>query len=270
MNISVVLPRFPFWQCLDDLADCIAHALVDAGHDVHRESIFGAHPGGVDIVLGAHSGAVQLPAWPVVIYQTEVPGTSWFTANYKKRLASALCVWDAATEFKTGAAVLEPGLFPNQGARVAKDIDLLFYGSLSEHRMRHLTRLADAGLNIEAHFGVFGAARNALIDRAKVIVDVKQRADDPDDLTRTFFLDSRGACVLTENDQDKRRALDPARIVEQCAWLLGSEERRERHAKSRRDELRPVNVGPAIAALELAMGKPVPRASTNGAAHHPV
>ena len=83
---------------------------------MHRESVFGAHPGAVDIVLGAHSGAVKLPETPVVIYQTEVPGTSWFTANYKARLARALCVWDAAPEFKTGQAVMEPGLFPNSAA----------------------------------------------------------------------------------------------------------------------------------------------------------
>lgn len=270
MNLSVVLPRFPYWQCLDDLADCLAHALVDAGHDVHRESVFGAHPGAVEIVIGAHSGAVKLPDYPVVIYQTELPGTSWFTPNYKARLASALCVWDAVPESKTGHAVLEPGLYPSQAAAVAKDIDLLFYGSLSEYRVATLSKLSDAGLNIEAHFGVFGAERNALIDRSKVIVDVKQRQDDPDDLTRTFFLDSRGACVLTENDQDKLRALDSGRVVEQCRWLLSSDERRARHAKARRDELRLVDVGPAIAALEAAIGKPVQRAPANGAAHHPV
>jgi len=270
VRFSVVLPKFPWSACLADLADCLAHALVDAGHDVHRESVFGAHPGDTEIVLGAHSGAVTLPSYPVVIYQTEVPGTAWFTPNYNRRLASALAVWDAAPEFKTGSAVVEPGLFPSEPAAVTKDIDLLFYGSLSERRMEVLTKIANADLRIEAHFGVFGAARNALVDRAKVIVDVKQRAEDPNDKTRTFFLDSRGACVLTENDENRFRRLFPHDVVEQCRRLLADPETRRAHAASRRAELLPTDVSGAVAALEALTWHSAAIPSANGVAHHPV
>lgn len=273
MNFTVVLPRIPYWRCLADLADCLAAGLIDAGHDVHQESVFGSHPGATEIVVGAHSGSVKLPDYPVVIYQTEVPGTSWFTENYRSRLSGALAIWEAAPGFldqvdypnPRKASVVEPGLVHSKRAAVPQDIDLLFYGSLSARRVTILQKLSDAGLKVEAHFGVFGDERNALLDRAKVVVDVKQRDDDPNDKTRTFFLDSRGVCLLTENDENASRALDPSRVVEQCQELLLDPEARRMHVAARRAELKPTNVAPAVRQLEQILGT---RRSTNGAAAH--
>lgn len=263
MRFYVVLPRFPWWQCLEDLADCLARGLNRAGNDV---VLIDAVPSGAyasSVLLGAHSANVHVPPG-TIIYQTEVPGSVWFTDNYRRRLDSALAVWHAAPEFLQGrqGVVVEPGLYPTTPAHVEKDIDVLFYGSLSDRRMAMLSRIADAGLKAEAHFGVFGAKRNALIDRAKVVVDIKQHEGDPNDKTRTFFLDSRGACVLSENDSKFSRALKPDSVVDQCKRLLASDEAREAHARSRRDELAPMDLTSAIAQLSIT--------KTNGTAHHPV
>lgn len=268
VNFSIVLPRTKWWQCLEDIADCLGQALESAEHRVRYDAEFGRlrDEQFIDVAIGAHRESVILPEYPVVIYQTEVPGSASFPPSFHEKLKQALCVWDSAPGYGTGHAVVEPGLYEQKVAEVPKDIDLLFYGSLSPRRIELLTKLQDAGLAPNCHFNVFGAERNALVDRAKVVVDIKQRAEDPNDKTRTFFLDSRGACVLTENDENPARRLDPERIVEQCRHLLADPLRRVAHAADRRNELAPTDVSAGIAALERAL-----RIPTNGAtAHHAV
>jgi hypothetical protein len=275
VKFSVVLPRLRWWRCLEDIADCLAAALKAAGHEVWRANDFaqdhaaGALKGAIEIVIGAHREGVVLPNYPVIIYQTEVPGSGSFPASYVEKLSRALCVWDSAHGYGTGLAVVEPGRYEQTPADVPKDIDILFYGSLTERRVELLTKLQDAGLNPECHFNVFGAERNALVDRAKVIVDIKQRESDPSDKTRTFFLDSRGACVLTENDTDPLRRLSPARIVEQCRALLNSAEARRNHVAERRAELKPTDVTDGIAVLARALAARVGE-QPEYIAHHPV
>lgn len=269
-TLRIVQPPHPFSRCLDDLADCLADALTRAGRTVERTTEFAPGRPGTEIVVGAHARAVTLPNYPVIVYQTEIPTSKFWTPNYLDRLRSAMAVWDAGRfDYELPAhikrAVLEPGLMNIRptaletvrmaasavsGVPQPKDIDLLFYGSLSERRVELLTRLHDAGLGIDVHFNVFGAERNALIDRAKVVVDIKQHEGDPDDATRTFYLDSRGACVLSENDRSSGRRLRPNDIVFLCKHLLGSEENRRRHAKSRREELKPMDATTALAALD--------------------
>ncbi len=244
-----------------------------AGHEVYLADDFtadyscGRSKGATEILVGGHRESVKLPSYPVVIYQTEVPGSKAFPPSYAEKLKRALCVWDSAPGYGTGDAVVEPGLVELKPAKVEKDIDLLFFGSLTPRRVELLTKLQDAGLAPSVHFNVFGAERDALIDRAKVVVDIKQREDDPNDKTRTFWLDSRGACVLTENDTNKARALDPFRIVEQCRALLADPWPRAKHVVSRSAELQPADVTAGIAALERALAG---RANGNGhVAHHP-
>lgn len=274
MNFRLVLHKSKYWQCLDDLRSCIGSALVAAGHGYSCYDVWHTTTApvatGPAIVFGAHRESVRasdFPDYPVVIYQTEVPGSRSFPPSFAEKLKRALCVWDSAPGYGTGQAVVEPGLYQTGAMQTVndvasamigqpvprKDIDLLFYGSLSPRRIELLTKLQDAGLAPQVHFNVFGAERNALVDRAKVVVDIKQRADDPNDKTRTFFLDSRGACVLTENDTNPRRALQPERIVEQCRELLANQALRGMHAADRRAELKATDVTAGIVALEMAL-----------------
>jgi hypothetical protein len=253
VKFRIILPRFKWRRCLQDLADCLAESLERGGHHVEQADEF--RPGTeVEIVLGAHEAAVDLPDYPVVIYQTEVPGSGWFTEAYRRRLAGALAVWEASPGFASISdfgrrSVAVPGLMRVTPHDVSKDIPLLFYGSVSERRLALLKRLVDSGLNPSVHFGVFGETRDALIDRAELVVDIKQVEGDPNDSTRTFYLDSRGACVLSENDADPKRVLAPWRLVEQCRELMGDPRKRAAHAESRRAELVPMDTGPAVAQL---------------------
>lgn len=254
MKFRVVLPRFKWSRCLEDLQKCVTAALGEAGHTVEMADWF-RRDESVEIVLGAHEPTVELPAHPVVIYQTEVPGGDWFTDTYRARLARALAIWQASPDFITAetadrSSVVAPGLMRTTPANAPKDIGLLFYGSLSERRVALLTKLENSGLRPSVHFGVFGEARNALIDRAQLVVDIKQTEGDPDDATRTFFLDSRGACVLSENDKDPKRKLAPWNIVEQCRDLLKDPAKRAAHAAARRADLKPTDITQAVERLK--------------------
>jgi hypothetical protein len=271
---------------MNDLAECLTHALRGAGHEavidpdycggMDRRWSYRDDAGRLqetyDIVIGAHRESVKLPSYPVVIYQTEVPGSGSFPASFAEKLKGALCVWDSAPGYGTGQAVVEPGWMPTSAAIVEKDIPLLFFGSMSPRREEILTRLHKANLGLECHFNVFGAERNALIDRAQVVVDIKQRGTDPNDKTRTFFLDSRGACVLTENDENAERRLNPDSIVEQCRALLDDADLREARIDQRSNELQRVDVTAGIAALEqaLAARQHSWRPGNGHIAHHPV
>lgn len=253
MKFRIVTPRFKWRRCLLDLAACLGEALERDGHHVEQADEFRAGTE-IEIVLGAHEATVELPAYPVVIYQTEVPGSGWFTAAYRKRLAGALAVWEASPGFASTddparRSVAVPGLMRVTPHDVPKDIPLLFYGSVSERRIALLRKLVEAGLNPSVHFGLFGEARDRIIDRAELVVDIKQVEGDPNDATRTFYLDSRGACVLSENDADPKRVLAPWRIVEQCRELMSDPRKRAAHAAARRAELAPMDTGPAVAQL---------------------
>lgn len=266
MRFRVVLPTFPFSECLRDLANCLTDALRRSGHGVELDTEFMPTRDGdmphdregsiVQVVLGAHHGQVKLPEYPVVIYQTETPNSSWFTAGYKTRLLAALAVWEAAPGFVTQeperTSVVPPGVDPERVLSPdssKQDIPILFYGSLSERRVALLTKLQDAGLAPSVHFNVFGAERDALIDRAKIVVDIKQGDFDPNDNTRLFALDARSACVLSEHDDDPSRALVPWKIVEQCRELLENPRLRRERIRSRQAELKPMDVTAAVAQL---------------------
>jgi hypothetical protein len=53
-----------------------------------------------------------------------------------------------------------------------KDIDVLFYGSVNRRRQRVLDELIERGLNVASVFAVYGQERDALIARAKVVLNV--------------------------------------------------------------------------------------------------
>lgn len=56
--------------------------------------------------------------------------------------------------------------------RAAEDLDVLFYGSLNERREAVLDGLEARGLQVASVFGVYGAERDALIARAKLVLNV--------------------------------------------------------------------------------------------------
>jgi len=81
-----------------------------------------------------------------------------------------------------------------------KDIDVLFYGSFNERRSAVLDGLRARGLRVEAVFGVFGADLDALIARAKVIINIHFYENGHIEIIRLFDLFANSCAVVSESN----------------------------------------------------------------------
>jgi hypothetical protein len=71
-----------------------------------------------------------------------------------------------------------------------QDIDVLFYGAPTEYRYLILARICGAGLNLVNFCGIYGAARDSLIARAKVVLNLRH------DVATSVFSVVRAAYLL--------------------------------------------------------------------------
>jgi hypothetical protein len=166
-------------------------------------------------------GANLLPAYPLplagdaVLYNLEQvqPGSSWFRTELLD-LFRRYAVWDysrrnveALAALGIAVARLVPIGYVPELTRIAPapapDLDVLFFGSLNPRRIAVIERLRAAGLRAEAVFGVYGAARDALIARAKVVLNVHYYEAKVLEMVRLSYLLANRCCVLSEVSSDR-------------------------------------------------------------------
>ncbi len=120
-------------------------------------------------------------------------------------------------------------------AQVDKDIDVLFYGSTNERRARILTALQEKGLKVANLFGVYGEERDAMIARAKVVLNLHYYRASIFEAVRVSYLLANRVCVVSEGepgDPDAARfagglAMVPYdALVAACVALAADPERR--------------------------------------------
>jgi hypothetical protein len=220
--VTVVLIRpahYAHSGAFQDLADSVIAGLQRAGHEVRTADGL-AGLAGRGIVFGAHLAAPEalehLPA-AMVVYNTEHTASGFMTDAYQALLRRQP-VWDfnadnaADLHERLGKPVLHvPAGYVPQLARIAptavQDIDVLFYGSMSARRRLILDQLSAAGLVVETVFGLYGAARDALIARAKLVLNVHLYEPGRFEVLRVSYLLANGRAVVTEcNDGE---TIDP-------------------------------------------------------------
>lgn len=118
-----------------------------------------------------------------------------------------------------------------------RDIDVLFYGSLTERRKALQQQLESRGLSTTFAFGVYGAARDALIARAKVVLNLSQfEHGGIFDIVRLSYLLSNRACIVAESGFDAEQesefsegvAFAPYEdLAAECAYFCKVEAERE-------------------------------------------
>lgn len=96
-----------------------------------------------------------------------------------------------------------------------KDIDVLFVGSMNERRRLVLQTFQDNGVRVSAHFGVYGAARDALYARAKLVLNVHYYEAKVLELVRLSYLLANKIPVLSERGAD---AAEDATLAEGVAF----------------------------------------------------
>lgn len=116
-------------------------------------------------------------AWAVpqyyICYQTEQIGTHWFNHRYYSRLAECMAVWEYSeinTEcykhLNDNICIVGPGIAPQK--KVNKDIEVLFYGALSDRRKRAVA-LLDNCMVVDNNLG---QSMQELLARTKVVVNI--------------------------------------------------------------------------------------------------
>ncbi len=247
--ILISPPGFPHAQALADVADAVAFGLEALGADVLRGGDPDVH-GARSIVLGAHllDDPSALPSDAVIYNLEQLSAASvWMTAAYRAALRTHM-VWDYSprnlavlTGLGAPAAHLMPIGHASGLERVPqgpKDIDVLFYGAPHPRRQAVLQALAARGVKVVAAVGVYGGARDALISRARIVLNLHYYDPPQFEVVRVSYLLSNGVCVVSEGGDPEAEApfaravafAPYAAVVETCLALLGDPPRQDQLA----------------------------------------
>ena len=175
------------------------------------------------VILGAHIAEVDvdIPEGSI-FYCAEQPAPAWVEfIEGEARLYRPSVIWSwaesttrALREAKLPAITVPLGhvkglesefkLEPGQ----PKDIDVLFFGGMTERRRRILGRLASLGLKIHYEKAVWGMKREALLARSKVVLNI--HGNDMDDVNifevvRVLPLMAKGCTVVSEKGEGWER-----------------------------------------------------------------
>jgi len=113
---------------------------------------------------------------------------------------------------------------------------VLFYGAVNERRRDILIAIQQAGLRVHAPFGVYGAERDALIARAKVVLNIHAHPTKVLEVVRISYLLANRKAVVTELDADSE--LEPDifaavagvpydRLLAECRRLVADADERQ-------------------------------------------
>jgi hypothetical protein len=257
MPFQVVLIEPPGYQhtlALAEIAETLVLGLRALGHQA-RATINAFAPDALNIVLGPHLlGADAVGALPpnTVLYNFEQVEDALFQwAPNLVPLFARTEVWDYSARNIERLRPLAPRLYHlplgtvPEMTRIApaaeQDIDVLFYGAVNDRRRALLKAIADAGIGLKAVFGCYGAARDQLIARARLVLNLHKHSAEVFEIPRvSYLLANRKAVVAevsptTEIDADLVDAVAGVpyeALVDTCRRLLADDD--ARHALEER------------------------------------
>lgn len=127
------------------------------------------------------------------------------------------------------------------GQKVVKDIDVLHYGSVNARRREILDQLDAAGLRVARLFDVYGEARDRVIARSKVVLNLHFYPRGIFEIFRCSHLFANRTCVVTEDGgvdpeleqvaQDCASRVRRYEVVGECRRLVGDDRAREAAAE---------------------------------------
>ncbi len=198
-NLTILEPPdYKHAHFLFDSAKYIAYSLESLGHSCSIKSNY-ADAGRINILFNAHkadrktvelltSGSIRY-----IVHQGELltpdggvnhSGKEHFETCYLPLLRGALDVWDWNSQHVeilsargVQASILEYGFHSNMEEirpKTDRDIDLLWYGSITPHRKAMLDRLIRQGMNVVSVFDPVSFYRNDLMARSKIVLALKQ------------------------------------------------------------------------------------------------
>jgi len=231
-------------ECFRELAETVTGALTELGHDAilsdeiavagRRNIVFGSN-----LIANLDTPVVFAPG--SILYNLEqiYEGSPWLTAELLAALR-AHTVWDysranilALARLGISARHVPVGYIPaltRISPAPAQDIDVLFIGSIAERRLKILQALEREGARVVAIYGRYGAERDALIARAKIVLNIHFHAAKVFEIVRVSYLLANRCFVVSEtgSDRDTEAELaggvvftDYERLVATCLGYLG-------------------------------------------------
>lgn len=240
-NVCVIAPAgYVHSQAFSELAEAVCFGLQDLGHSAQL-SLNNVLPNSRNIIIGCHllnPAAIKVVPKSTVIINTEpieIRDSAW--NSWIHQWAANFETWDYSRRnfdqlTRNGARnpkELNLGFHPRL-ARIAKrsteDIDVLFYGSVNDRRRKILEDLQQSGRKIVSVFGVYGAERDDLIARSKVVLSLHTETPGIFEVVRAFYLLANKKAVVGEVNPDTqidprfRDAIVPASYDELVATCL--------------------------------------------------
>jgi hypothetical protein len=218
MKLAVTVvspPGYPHAAAFREIAETLQHALTSLGHDVVITTE-GRVPERRHIVLGSNL-LVRYPlaiADDAILYNLEQvqADSPWFEAGLLD-LFRRYDLWDYSR--RNVAALQALGIervrlvpigYAPELTRIApaavRDIDVLFFGSVNDRRRAVLERMVAEGLRVHGVFGAYGEERDALIARAKIVLNVHFYDARVLEMVRLSYLLANRAVVLSERGAD--------------------------------------------------------------------
>ncbi len=219
MNFAVLIispPDYTHSQAFQEVAQTIHYSLLALGH--HSVITTQITPGYQHIVLGAN----LLPFFPVslptnsIVYNLEQISSDspWLDAEMLE-LFQRFPLWDYSQKnilnfahFGISQIQHVPiGYVPQLTrieplAAVDRDIDVLFYGSINERRQEIIESLEKAGIKVSSVFDVYGEARDQLIQRSKIVLNLHYYSAQVFEIVRVSYLLANKQFVISEICED--------------------------------------------------------------------
>jgi hypothetical protein len=208
-------PGYLHSRCFEELALAMSEAFAELGYAAPVVTDPAAVEG-VAVVLGANL-LRQIPApWPerLILYNLEQvqAGSPWFDQGYVE-LLRRYPVWDysarniaALAAMGVSAGLCGVGYSPGL-ARVphslAQDIDVAFIGSIGDRRAAVLQALQRSGVKVFAATGLYGAERDAVFGRAKIVLNLHHYEAQVFEIVRVSYLLANRLCVVSEAGLDQ-------------------------------------------------------------------
>ena len=213
-----------------ELGEAVAFGLRGLGHEAVLDDDVRWVAGETTVVLCPNAlfyrdTGYALPTGEgTVLYNLEQRGTEHIGLVARLAQQPGVTLWEySSSNFGVWDALGVPYAHAQVGyaptltwaASPEKDIDVLFTGTRSPRRQHVVDALARSGLRVEARWthdnGVFGDARNALVARSRVLLNVHMFDARVFEVTRAMNALANRVAVVTEESSDDR----------DYAWLDG-------------------------------------------------
>ena len=219
---------YPHTAAFDELIELLAYSLQDLGHTVTRGTNR-LPEDWINIVFGMHlvdATALELPANSILFNTEQVADDASAWVSRVVELARSYEVWDYSekniaklqSQGAKRVRLFQIGFHPRLARiphDVPRDIDVLFYGSFNPRRQAVLDQLRQAGCGVKAVFGVYGAERDALIARSKLVLNLHFYQSKIFEVVRVFYLMTNARAVVAECGPDT--TIDPNYLPGICA-----------------------------------------------------